>query len=90
MLENNHMVSDSTYEAVFIYLIRRDGKLSIANEVHTLGLFSHEEWMNIFDACQLNVEEANLDHLYDQYLLENGEYRLKAFICTLQITLRSE
>lgn len=82
LLENNHIVSDSTYEAAFIYLIRRDGELSISHEVHTLGIFSYQEWMKIFGECRLKAEEGNLDHLYDQNLLENGEYKLKMFICT--------
>ncbi|MGI6004927.1 MAG: class I SAM-dependent DNA methyltransferase [Christensenellales bacterium] len=80
LLENNHMVSDSTYEAAFIYLIRRDGDLSVSHEVHTLGLFPHEEWMRIFQACQLHVEEMDLDHLYSPYVLQDGWYRLKVFI----------
>jgi SAM-dependent methyltransferase len=80
LLENNHIVSDSTYEAAFIYLIRRDGDLSTSCEVHTLGVFSYGEWMHIFEECQVKVEETNLDHLYDQNLLEDGEYRLKMFI----------
>lgn len=82
LLENNHIVSDSTYEAAFIYLIRRDSDLSVSQEVHILGLFSHEEWMNIFEECHLKVEETNLDNLYNQYLLEKGKYRLKVFIGT--------
>ena len=82
VLENNHIVSESTYEATFVNLIRQDNDLSISYEVHTLGLFSYEEWMNIFEECRLKIEETNLDHLYDSYLLEGSEYRLKVFIGT--------
>lgn len=80
VFENNHIVSDCTYEAVIVYLIRKEGKLAIQHEVHTLGFFSHKKWMNIFKEFQLKIDELNLDHLYDQSLLEGGEYRLKVFI----------
>ena len=82
VFENNHIISDSTYEAAIVYLIRQDGELSIHHEVHTLGLFSYDQWMAIFEECRLKVEEINLDHLYDQYLLEEGTYKLKMFIGT--------
>lgn len=80
VLENNHIVSDSAYEATMIYLIRQEGELSLHYEVHRLGLFLYEEWMEIFKECRLKIEEFNQDHLYDQYLLEKGEYKLKVFI----------
>ena len=85
VFENNHIVSDSTYEAAIIYLIRQAGELNIYHEVHTLGLFTYEQWMAIFEECQLKVDEINLDHLYEQYLLEDGEYKLKVFIGTLML-----
>lgn len=82
VLENNHIVSPTTYEAVMIHLIRTSGELSIHHEVYTLGLFSHEEWLDIFKMVNLQVREINLDHLHDQYLLEDGEYKLTVFIGT--------
>lgn len=82
VLENNHIVTDSSYEATMVYLIRQDGRLEIQHEVHTLGLFSYDEWMEIFDRLHLKVEKMNLDHLYDENLLEDGEYRLKVFVGT--------
>ncbi len=82
VFENNHIVSDSTYEAAIIYLIRQEAELIIHHEVHILGLFSYDQWIAIFKECQLKVDEINLDHLYDQYLLEDGEYKLKVFIGT--------
>ncbi len=83
VFENNHVVSESTYEAAIIYLIRQDGELIIHHEVHTLGLFSYDHWMAIFEECQLKIDKMNMDHLYDQYLFEDGEYKLKMFIGTL-------
>jgi ubiquinone/menaquinone biosynthesis C-methylase UbiE len=82
LFENNHIVSDSTYEAIMVYLIRQYGKTNIYHETHTLGLFSYEQWLSIFKECQLKVDEINIDHLYDDYLLEEGRYRLKMFIGT--------
>ena len=83
--ENNHIVSDSTYEAAIIYLIRREGELNIYHEVHTLGFFSHDQWLSIFEECRLTItDEINMDHLYDQFLLEDGEYKLKLFFGILR------
>lgn len=82
VFENNHVVSDSTYEAVMVYLIRRGGDLQIHHEVHTLGLFSSREWMGALERSGLSLEEEiDLDHLYDDFLSEEGIYRLKAYVC---------
>ncbi len=85
LFENNHIVSDSTYEAMMVYLIRQGGETSIYHETHTLGLFPYEQWLSIFKACQLKVDEINTDHLYDDYLLQEGEYKMKVFIGTLML-----
>ncbi len=84
VFENNYIVSDNAYEAVFICLIRDHGELRVHHEVHTLGLFSYDQWMAIFEECQLVIDEMNMDHLYDQYLLEKGVYKLKLFLGTRQ------
>jgi SAM-dependent methyltransferase len=80
VLENNHIVSDSTYESAMIHLIRRAGKLTIHSEVHTLGLFPFDDWMKIFAECRLKMESVNMDHLYDQHLMNDGVYKLKIFM----------
>jgi len=85
VLENNHIVSENTYEAAIVYLIRKGGRLETHHEVHTLGLFSYDQWMRIFDRLLLKVELINLDHLYDKYLLEEGAYRLKVFVGTFGV-----
>lgn len=91
VFENNHVVSDSTYEAVMVYLIRRGGDLQILHDVHTLGLFSHSEWMGAFDGSGLfMVEEIALDDLYDDFLAEDGDYRLKAYVCTFSRKKKDE
>ncbi len=84
VFENNYIVDGTTYEAVFVCLIRDHSELRLHHEVHTLGLFSYTQWMAIFEECQLKVDEINMDHLYDQYLLEKGVYKLKLFLGTKQ------
>lgn len=79
LFENNYIVSENTYEASLIYLIRQGGKLNIYHEIHTLGLFSYDTWMDIFRENHLEVSEINMDYLYDKYLLGEGQYRLKVF-----------
>lgn len=84
VFESNYIVDENTYESVFICLIRNHGELNVYHEVHTLGLFSYDQWMAILKGYQLQVDEINMDHLYDQYLLENGAYKLKLFLGTKQ------
>jgi len=83
LFENNHIVSENNYEAAMFYLIRRGKETSLHHEIHSLGLFSYEQWMSIFKRCQLKVDEFNIDDLYDDYLLDEGEYKLKVFIGVL-------
>jgi SAM-dependent methyltransferase len=83
VFENNHIVSDTTYEATIVYLIRQKGKLHIYNEIHTLGLFPYIDWLKIFKDNNLKIDEFKIDHLYDKYLLEDGRYKLKIFTGTL-------
>lgn len=82
VFENNYIVSDSTYEATFVCLIRDQGALQVHHEIHTLGLFSSVRWMSIFEECRLRIDQVNMDHLYDQHLLEKGAYKLKLFLGT--------
>jgi len=39
--------SDTTYDATFVMLIRRNGELSIETDCHTLGLFPRQTWLDI-------------------------------------------
>ena len=79
VFENNYTVSETTYEATVIYLIRQNGKLNIYHEVHTLGLFPYNTWLNIFKENYLTISQADMNHLYDKYLLEDSQYKLKIF-----------
>ena len=83
LFENNYIISESQYEAAMVYLIRQNGKLQIEHDVHTLGLFSHETWLEQLTAARLFINETrNMNELYDRYLLEEGEYKLKVYVCT--------
>jgi SAM-dependent methyltransferase len=90
LFENIHIVSDNTYEAAMFYLIRRGKETNLHHQIHTLGLFSYEQWMSIFKRCQLKVDEFNIDDLYNDYLLDEGEYKLKVFIGTKDVVLYKE
>ncbi len=79
VFENNYIVSETIYEAAMTYLIRQNGKLKIYNEVHTLGLYPYNTWQNIFKENNLKISQVDMNHLYDQYLLEDGQYKLKIF-----------
>ncbi len=80
VFENNFIVSDSTYEAAIIHLIREDKKLSVFHEVHTLGLFAYDMIVTTFKDCGFTVRDRILNHLYDPYLQDGGTYKLKIFI----------
>ncbi|MDD4362682.1 MAG: class I SAM-dependent methyltransferase [Atribacterota bacterium] len=79
VFENNYLVSDTVYEAAMVFLIRQNGKLNIYHEVHILGVFYAKDWQKIFKDSNLKVDIISMDHLYDKYIQENGQYRLKIF-----------
>ncbi|TMW71124.1 class I SAM-dependent methyltransferase [Alteribacter natronophilus] len=82
MFENNHILpSGDRYEAAFTYLIREKGKLRIENDVHTLGLFSLDVWQEVLSGHGLNIETRRADDLYDEALMDGGEYPLTVFVC---------
>lgn len=80
--ENNHIIGENQYEATMVYLIRQHGKLTVDHDVHTLGMFSHETWLRLLKLNGLEIIETfNMDQLYDEYVMEDGEYRLKLYLC---------
>jgi len=65
-----------------VYLIRQYGKLTVDHDVHTLGMFSHDTWLRLLQQNGLFVKEVfNLDQLYDEYVMQDGEYKLKVYLC---------
>ncbi len=82
IFENNHIISESKYEATMVYLIRQNGHIEVHHDVHTLGLFSQDEWLSVLEENGLKTTMIDLNDLYDPFLLEDGEYKLKLFLCT--------
>jgi len=83
IFENNRRLKESPdqYEATLVYLIRRGDDLEIETERHRLGLFPLSAWTALFAEFGLEVETANLDHAYDRFLLSEGDYRQRIFVC---------
>ena len=83
IFENNYFPDSyrTTYEAILIYLIRRNGKLEIHTDRHILGLFKLKKWNDLLKQQGFIVKQMNVDHLYDRFMLENGIYPLTMFIC---------
>jgi len=82
LLENNYVnpFRPNTYEATFVYLIRQKGELTIHTEQQVLGLFSQTIWDEVFMNAGITMQKANLDGIYDSYLLNDGEYPLIIFV----------
>ena len=82
LLENNHINTfrPNTYEATLVYLIRRQGELTIYTDHHVLGLFALAKWDKVFHNAGLTMQRMTLDHIYDKYLLGEGKHPLTIFI----------
>jgi hypothetical protein len=82
LLENNyiHSLRPNTYEVTLVYLIRQQGELTIHIDRHTLGLFSQATWDKVFSDSGLAMRRVPLDHIYDKYLLGDGEYPMMVFV----------
>jgi ubiquinone/menaquinone biosynthesis C-methylase UbiE len=82
LLENNHVDPrrSETYEAVLVYLIRRDGELDIQVDRHTLGLFPQAYWEKVFRNHGLRLTQTTLEGTYDAHLLAEGKYTVHVFV----------
>jgi hypothetical protein len=82
LFENNYVNPScpNTYEATFVYLIRRHGELTIQTDHQVLGLFSKTTWEKVFNDAELTMQKTTLNGIYDKYLLGSGEYPLTVFI----------
>ena len=82
LLENNFINTfrPNTYEAIFVYLIRQQEELNIYTDHHVLGLFPLATWYKVFKDVGLTIQKMTLDHIYDKYLLGDGEYPMTIFI----------
>lgn len=83
LFENNYNnpLKPDTYEATFIYLIRKDGKLSVHTENQILGLFSLSTWERLFGEAQIAIRKtiARAD-IYDKYIMDEGSYPLTILV----------
>ncbi len=82
VFENNYInpLRPDTYEATLVYLIRRQGELTIHTDHHVLGLFPQAAWDRVFKDAGLRMQQKALDGVYDRYLLDHGEYPLTVFV----------
>lgn len=83
IFENNHLSGSdpAIYEAVLVYLIRRQGKLEVICDRHEQGLFPSATWLSLLEDLGLEVRQKVMEDSYDDFLLGEGRYRLRAFIC---------
>jgi SAM-dependent methyltransferase len=70
--------SDTTFEATFIYLIRKKGTLEIHEDHHLAGIFPLETWRRLLDKVgfETHVEQVKLSD-------PAGEQSLPIFVCTI-------
>jgi len=84
LFENNYIPDSAlnTYEATMVYLIRQKRQLEIYTDCHTIGLFGLKTWLSLFKESKLQVIQMQDEHFYIPYIMGEGEYPLKIFICT--------
>jgi len=82
LFENNHRLINQPeiYEAALCYMIREGDDLSFHTEKQTLGLFPLATWEQILTDAGLSIKTESLDDLYDDYVMEDGEYKLTVFV----------
>ncbi|KPJ53044.1 hypothetical protein AMJ39_06155 [candidate division TA06 bacterium DG_24] len=68
---------DSTYESVFVYLIRRQGVLEVEADRHLCGIFPLQTWQDLLLEVGFEVEKKEWDHSE----FPPGE-ALPMFLCT--------
>lgn len=58
---------DTTYESVFVYLIRQNGQLTVETDRHLGGLYPRQTWLDLLTDVSFEVEEVKgveLNHLF--------------------------
>lgn len=82
LFENNYInpYCPETYEATLVYLIRKQGELTVHTENQVLGLFPLAVWEQVFNDAGFVMRTATLDGIYDRYMLNDGSYPLTVFV----------
>lgn len=52
---------DTTYEMTFVYLIRRDGALTLELDRHQMGLFPQQVWVDLLEQSGFEVSVVEYD-----------------------------
>ena len=84
IFENNCIpnASRTSYDATFVYLIRRDSKFKIYTDCHSIGLFKLKTWLNLLKESGFNrVNQVRLKHSCDRFVFEKSGYPLRMFVC---------
>ncbi len=61
--------SDSTYEMLFIYIIRQNGRLTIEADRHTAGIFSLQTWHRLFKETGFQTNEHRFEADSNPYFI---------------------
>jgi len=69
--------SDTTFETTFVYLIRREGDLTVETDRHTCGIFPLDTWRLLLREAGFDVAETAFEHSE----LPDGR-REPIFLCT--------
>lgn len=82
--ENNYIPNPTgtIYEATDIFLIRHKGKLKIHTDRGIVGLFKLKTWLDLLKELEFEVKQIKMEHLYDRFVMGEGEYPLTMFVCT--------
>jgi len=83
IFENNHLSGSNPamYEAALVYLIRRQCELEVICDRHEQGLFPSTTWLSLLEDLGLEVRQKVMEDSYDDFILGDGRYRLRVFIC---------
>lgn len=83
LFENNYIPEpfNNTYESTIACLVRKNGRLQTYTDTFKLGSFGLETWFGVFIEAGFQVKQKRLDHLYDNYIMDEGEYLTRVFIC---------
>ena len=80
VFENNYISGETNYEATIVYLIRRQNKLEIFTDTHTLGLFDMQLWKNLFRRTGFRLKQQKAADTYDRFIVGEGDYPQYIFI----------